>query len=248
MDFKLILLSPGLYFLLALSFGHWFWKKMTRNKRIIFASSYFLVWYASTTPFLYNIIVSNWERQYPVLNVDDWNTNSHVKIVMLGSGYGHDNNLPPTSLLGESGKARLLESLRLLNHFPNAILVTSGNSATGKIPGAEIAKNAAIVLGIDSSRIKTQVEPKNTLEEAKYFRNSYYKLSDSIILVTSAQHMPRAMQHFKNHGVDNVFASPSDFDTFENNTYTFNNFIPSFRYWSKIQRFNKEILGYYLNL
>ena len=109
-------------------------------------------------------------------------------------------------------------------------------------------RNAAIDLGVDSSRISLQVEPHNTKTEAQDFFKWHYKESDTVVLVTTALHMPRAFQHFKKAGIEHIFAAPCDYRVFKDNRYGIHNFFPSLRYWSNIQKLNKELIGYYFEL
>ncbi len=205
------------------------------------------VFYFTTTPFLYYSVAFPWERIHSDFQ-QLHHKNSKFKILVLGSGYGHDSELSSTNLLCSSAKSRLLEAVKIADNLPNSQIITSGYSASGKTPGAIVLKNAAIELGIDSSRIFTQTEPHNTKAEAQTFAKKFYSPQDTVILVTSAIHMPRAFQHLKNAGVKNIIPAPCDYTTFKDNTYSFKNFIPKFSYWEKYQKLNKEIVGYYLNL
>jgi len=240
--------SPGLWFTLILILFFWrhkFWTN--RLKRVYVICSLFL-FYLSTTPFLFYSVAFSWERNFEVFDCTKLPKNTRAKIVVLGSGYSHDQTLPRAALLGPSALSRLVEAVRIAHLFPNSILHTSGYSATGKTPGAIYLKDAAIELGIGAERISMQPEPKNTKSEAEVFAKSHYKKIDTVILVTSAIHIPRAQKHFTDAGVQNLFVTPADYLTFTDNTYSWYNFLPSLSYWNKYERLTKEIVGYHLTL
>jgi len=242
-----LLLSPGLYFLIfgLLLFAKW--KVWKRNLRIGFLLLYGLTLYFSTTPFIFDLVVGSWERKFNTFTPSKFNSASKLKIIILGSGHNYDDQLPYTSRLIPSALSRLAEGLRIANAFPNSRIYTSGYSASKRETSAVILKNAALELGLDEKRITTQNEPKNTKMEATHFVNKHYNIDDTLVLVTSAAHMPRAFKHFKNHGVIHLMAAPCGFLTFTDNSYTWQNFIPSFSYWKNYQLFLKEIVGYHFN-
>lgn len=244
----MFLLSPFFYFVVFVLFAAWRWKSWSPKVKVL---SVFLIatfFYSTTTPFLFNAVAYRWERVYPVFDASKFDKKSEIKIVVLGSGFNHDKNIPAIGLLGESARGRLLEALRICELFPNSVLITSGHSASGKTPGAVLLKRAAIELGFDPSRILTQSNPGNTKEEAHYFAHNFYEKGEQIIVVTTAIHMPRALKHFRSSGVETVYSAPCDFYTFEENTYSLKNYFPELATWTKIQKLNKEVLGYYFNL
>jgi uncharacterized SAM-binding protein YcdF (DUF218 family) len=102
--------------------------------------------------------------------------------------------------LGLTAQGRLAEGIRLFRQIDNSILVTSAGSLRNKETQAEVARKAAILLGVDSSRIITLNTPNTTMEEA----GAIVKLvgtNASVIVVTDAIHMPRAMKFFKAAGL-----------------------------------------------
>lgn len=243
-----ILFSPSLYLLLSLIFFLRYWRTWKNSRKLIVGGSWFLVFYLTTTPFLFNQIAFQWERKYERFIPEHFSESSNFKIVVLGSGYSHDSELSACNILGESALSRIVEAVKVAMFFPNSTLITSGYSASGKTPGAVVLKIAAIELGLESHRILVQPEPHNTQSEASHFAKHFYAPSDTIVLITSAIHLPRAILHFKNSGVNHVIPAPCDYLTFKDNTYSLKNFIPSFSYFEKLQRLNKEIIGFYFGL
>lgn len=216
--------------------------------RLVFVLCWLFLFYIVSTPFLFNAVAYSWERQFDAFDLLALPEMTKAKIVVLGAGCSHDAALPKTALLGGSALPRIVESVRIANVYPNASIYTSGYSASGKTPGALYLKDAAIELGISPKRIFLQPEPHNTRAEADVFFDKHYQMSDTVILVTSAIHIPRARKHFINAGVKNLHLAPSDYLTFSENEYAWHNFIPSVSYWFKIERLIKEFVGYHLVL
>lgn len=229
-----------------LSFFKWNVWSVKRRRLVVVVLSFFV--YFSTTPFIYDAVLLNWERQNAVFDVNKFPKESNLKIVVLGSGFNHDSELPALSLLGSSALSRLIEAIRISNHFPKATIITSGHSSTGRTPGADVLMKAAIEMGVPAEKILIQSNPSNTKSEAESIKRFFYSDGDTIVLVTSAIHLPRACKHFRKQGIQVVIPAPCDFYTFKENEYSIINFIPNFSYWSKIQSFNKEAIGLLLTL
>ena len=114
-----------------------------------------------------------------------------VAVVVLGAGSDPNVAKPPTGWLPSPGIERLVEGVRLLRLIPGASLVVSGHGRPGEPSAAEAMGRAAESLGVDRSRIVRMDDPRDTAEEIAAIRTL---LGDQkIIIVTSAEHMPRAM-------------------------------------------------------
>lgn len=243
-----LVFSPGLWLLFFTLLFLFQYKSRPSSKRKLFIAFYLLFFYVASSPFLFDPLCFSWERKFTVFDVNTLPKNTQATIVVLGSGFNHDSELPNAALLGSSALSRLVEALRIARFYPHASLHTSGNSATGRTAGAIYLRDAAIELGIDDKRVTIQPEPGNTREEAQVFVEKHYLSSDTVILVTSAIHIPRARKHFLNAGVKNLFVAPCDYLSFKDYTYSWRNFLPSVAYWNKYERLTKELVGYYFNL
>ena len=163
-----------------------------------------------STAYLPHYLASRLERQYPPFNFSNIKKfKQPVYIHVLGSGYSLDSALPATARLGLIAQGRLAEGIRLYRQINISILVTSAGSLRNKETQAEVARQAAILLGVDSSRIVTLKTPNTTLEEAA----AMAKLAGTdgtVIIVTDALHMPRAMKFFKEAGLVPI-AAPTNY-------------------------------------
>lgn len=137
------------------------------------------------------------ERLYPALQTAP----ASVRYVMvLGSGHHVDATIPITSRLVPVGVVRLSEGVRLYRQAPGRHLVVSGwEGFQDKTPHALMAAQWLREMGVAETDIVTLSTPKDTFEEAAALKQ---RIGDApFVLVTSASHMPRAMQIFTAAGL-----------------------------------------------
>lgn len=120
------------------------------------------------------------------------------------------------SVLGVSS-ARHLYFIQLARRYPDARLVFTGGMGWLRNKSSHsnepIVKAALLGLGIPESRLLIEDASRNTYENAFFSRNLVHPKSDeNWILVTSAFHMPRALECFRKAGW-NVFPAPTDYRT-----------------------------------
>jgi len=154
------------------------------------------------------IFVNSLENDFVCLT--DTNTIKEAEyIIILGGGYNDAENMPTTSQLGASSLLRLVEGIRLKKINPNAKLIFSGGKPfSEKYTEASIYESAYRSLTSDTSKQILSEIPHNTKSEA----DETYKLigNKKLILVTSANHMKRAVYLFEKMGC-NVIPAPCDF-------------------------------------
>lgn len=153
------------------------------------------------------------EQQFPALNPPQLKsllkTNPNIGyIVVLGSGHVSDPKLPVTAQIGGSSLYRLIEGIRLLQYIPNAQLLISGGVGYDPVPNAEVVADVATSLGVAKEKIVLEKKTRDTLQEAELIFQVVKK--EPFILITSALHMPRAMDIFRSHGMQPI-AAPTDF-------------------------------------
>ena len=149
----------------------------------------------------------------------------HSCVVMV-LGSGHDDGVAGDARhkLSTTALARLSEGVALVKKADSkdCLLVFSGWTGGGNntTAHAEEMKQAAIDMGADPVRILTLDDAKDTVEEALALRQTFGAAPEDmgddavggrkLLLVTSASHMPRAMEIFVGAGFDPV-AAPTDF-------------------------------------
>jgi uncharacterized SAM-binding protein YcdF (DUF218 family) len=129
-------------------------------------------------------------------------------IVVLGGGVGGDEHLPPTECLSDASLRRLIEGIRLHRLLPAARLVTSGGAVFTPRPAGEVMRDAACALGVSPERIAVQPVGRNTVEEVAAVAGLVGQ--DPFLLVTSAAHMPRALEACRKQGL-HALPAPTDF-------------------------------------
>src|SRR5690554_3760202 len=145
------------------------------------------------------------ERYPPLLDVEATELAEVDYVMVLGAGYVDDARYPLVSQLHEEGILRLVEGIRLLRKVPGATLVVSGGTRGEGRTSAEASRELAIELGVAPERIVMADAALDTAQEADAFVEMAGE-GAAVILVTSASHMPRAMQLFERAGIAPIAA------------------------------------------
>ena len=119
-------------------------------------------------------------------------------IVVLGGGYTYNPDWAPSSNLLGNSLPRVTEGVRLYLAHPGARMVFTGASA-GSMRNAATAALVAESLGVPRSDMVILREPRDTEEEAAQVAKLVGE--QPFILVTSANHLPRAMRFFEAKGL-----------------------------------------------
>lgn len=201
------LLMPMPVFLILLALGLWlFWRKQRRRAVQAMVSALAWITLLSYAPFS-SLLLSPLESQYPRWTPDD----STVRyILVLGSGHDDDARLPLSSWPHGIGLARIVEGVHVYRSSPGAKLVFSGARGNTRFSDARANAEVAISLGVEPNDIFLLETSKDTVEEARDAK-ALIGERGSVVLVTSAAHMPRAMALFHDAGIFPK-AAPTDFE------------------------------------
>lgn len=204
-----LLLLPPMFFIFMFLLIALLSKKKSVNFIAIFgALSLYLLSVEPVKDMLYRPL----ERAYPVpeeLRVD--------ALVVLGGGSYN------TGILKEDSMKRLLTGFILHKKY-GVPLILSGGANIGRLPEAEIMRQVLEELGVDRKSILTESKSRDTFENAKYVKEICDKKGfKRVALITSAYHMPRAVETFKKVGLE-VVPYPTDFK--QDKTYNLYSFIP----------------------
>lgn len=196
------LLDPLLHFYLAVLITTLlYWRKRTKLAKI--AGVYSVVWLllVSASP-LPKFLAEKREGRYAQMDAAKISSlrQQPVNIIVLGAGHSNAPGFAVHDRLSETVLKRLLEGIRIKQQLPQAKLVCSGYSASGRQSQAEVLAEMAIQLGISAQDTLLQPTAHNTEAEARAYSQRF---SDTIplVLVTSAIHMPRAVYWFKHYGL-----------------------------------------------
>lgn len=125
-------------------------------------------------------------------------------IVVLGSGHFSDPKLSPVAQLDEASLVRLAEGIRIHRLLPGSRLLLSGGSLHDPMSNAQVMAKAASSLGVDPKNMVLEKASRNTEEQAVGIKRILG--GEPFVLVTSAVHMPRAVEIFQALGMRPVAA------------------------------------------
>ncbi len=155
-------------------------------------------------------------------------------LVVLGGGAYN------TGILKEDSMKRLLTGFILHKRY-NLTIILSGGASIGNLPEAEVMKQLLEELGVDKEKIITEVRSRDTFENAKYVKEICEKNNfKRVVLITSAYHMPRAVETFKKTGLE-VIPYPTDFK--QDKRYNLYSFMPRTGVLNDSSKALREYLG-----
>lgn len=163
-------------------------------------------------------------------------------VVVLGGGWEPDSPRSTVGRLSDSSALRLMEGIRLWRQRPELPLVVSGASRDPEVaPVAQGYAAAAVELGVPASRLVVLDSPTDTGREARAVRDVLGEGS-RVVVVTSASHMPRAMQHFRRAGLEPL-AAPTHYLARHRRYGRLNEWVPSATELRKTERALYETLA-----
>jgi uncharacterized SAM-binding protein YcdF (DUF218 family) len=149
------------------------------------------------------------EHVYQPLNVTkSLDGTQPTLIVVLGTGFNPDPELPPNSQVSSTFHSRLLEGVRILRQHPNSRLLVSIAGKADAETKRGFFDQMIELLQLDPSRVSIMTEAESTADEAD--EASRQRKDEQIVVVSSAGHMMRAMKIFADKGLDPIPA-PSEF-------------------------------------
>ena len=182
LPFLLILLGIGLFLL-------WFSQRQHLAK-VCLTTGWLVLLLLSLQP-IADRLLTPFENRYPTLN----HPPEVAAIVVLGGGYTYNPQWAPSSNLLGNSLPRVTEGVRQWRMNPSAKLIFTG-AAAGNNPrsSASVAEEVAATLGVPREKMITLVYPRDTHQEAIAVKQLLG--NQPFILVTSANHLPRALHFF----------------------------------------------------
>lgn len=160
----------------------------------------FLVAYLMSTPLVAKVLIGLIEQQAP--SFDGSTLTRFDAIVVLGGGVVGKGTLRPSNELAAPSLERTLCGAELFARGIAPRLVFSGGDAAifghSPVEAAEM-KRLAMRLGVPEDAIRLEERSRTTYESAVHTTRLLGEAS--VILVTSASHMPRALALFQKQGV-----------------------------------------------
>ena len=137
-------------------------------------------------------------------------------IVVLGGGFEGAINLARGGYELNSGGDRMVETAILARRFPDARIVVTGGSGALVLEGegdADTAPRLLEALGVAPDRLTLENKSRDTFENAQFTKELVRpEVDQTWLLVTSAFHMPRAIDLFRKAGFQ-VQPWPVDYRT-----------------------------------
>ena len=234
------IIPPGSLILLGL-LGIYFWQK--RWGKWVALSAFILLWLLSTAP-VRNMLTTPLEHQYLPYNLHQI-LPKNAAIVLLGNGvqekapdYQHKDSL------SRFGMMRTVYAAHIAKRTNLPIYATGGTPLSGRITSeSSVMKHWLVTFGIDATDVYEENQANTTWENATFTKVFLEKKNiNTIILVTSAWHMPRAVWCFEQQGLQ-VIPAPTDYLT-DSADYDIRSFLPR---WDRLAE-SGHILHEYLGL
>jgi len=218
---QLILPPGGLIILIAI--GLIFYKKAWGKPLVMLSLA--MLWMLSTEP-VRDTLTAQLEYQYPALNIKHLE-NKAIPIVLLGGGiYEKAPEYQGQDALGHFSMLRTIYAAKIAQQT-HAIIYPTGGTPLSPSSEAEgdVMKRWLVWFGIPEASIRVENNANTTWENAVLTKKLLEKQGqNTIILVTSAWHMPRAAWCFEAQGL-HVIPAPTDYLT-ENEPYDLRSFFP----------------------
>lgn len=165
-----------------------------------------ILFVASYAP-LTNQFISRFESQIPQYQP----TGAAIDyIAVLGSWHQSVTTQPVTSELNPTAIVRLAEGIRIYRLNPGSRMIFTGYRGVLKdqVSYPEKLRELAVSLGVPAADILVLNGPQDTREEAQLLAAEFS--DQTLVLVTSAIHMPRALLLFNQAGL-NPIPAPTDY-------------------------------------
>lgn len=219
------ILPPGLLVVAFALLGLLTKRKLAK----LIAFSFALFVYLLSIEPIKDVLYKPLEEAYPVPSKPEGDA-----IVILGGGAYN------TGILKEDSTKRLLTGF-VLHKQTDLSIILSGGASIGSLPEAEVMKELLLTLGVDKGKIYTEVNSRDTKENAQEVKKLCERLGcKKIILVTSAYHMKRAVLSFQKAGLE-VVPYPTDFK--RDMKYNLYSLLPKMSVFADSYKALREYLG-----
>ncbi|MGA7587130.1 MAG: envelope biogenesis factor ElyC [Rouxiella badensis] len=162
-------------------------------------------------------------------------------VVVLGGGYTYNPAWAPSSNLISNSLPRVTEGIRIYLMNPGAKLIFTGAATpTNPVSSAATAAKVAESLGVPAKDIITLDQPRDTRQEAQQVAQQIGH--QPFALVTSANHLPRAMVFFQQQGLAPIPA-PANQLAIDSPLNLWEKVLPQSLYLSHSERAWYETLG-----
>lgn len=220
--FAALFLPVTLFFLFLLFV---FWRRLEGRTRLRCLIVWAIAWFCSTS-FGSGVVMRTLENRYEAPVVEKMNK---VDAVVVLGGMIDANTLRGGRPEFHDAVDRLTTALELvLKGRADYILISGGSGLMlqGGLREGDVLKDYLVSLGFPKQKILAERNSRNTRENAlESLKIIQEKKLKSVVLVTSAFHMPRSVRCFKKVGIE-VIPFPVDFKAADHSTFP-ESFFPS---------------------
>jgi uncharacterized SAM-binding protein YcdF (DUF218 family) len=160
-----------------------------------------LVGYFGSIAVMGNGLLAPLEHRYAPLSQDSPPPAASY-VVALGSSYSPRGDVPVTGAIDADGLARIVEAVRLVRRLGDARLIVSGGAPAGQTAPALGYAKLARDLGMAEGSLVVVDTALDTAGEARAIAAVVGRAP--FILVTSAYHMPRAVEELRRNGLEPI--------------------------------------------
>ncbi|MDR0807369.1 MAG: envelope biogenesis factor ElyC [Enterobacteriaceae bacterium] len=235
----LLLPLPFLLLLMAIALLLLWLTRWQKSAKVLLTASWLCLLLLSLQPVADRLLMPL-ENRYPT-----YREKTPVDyIVVLGGGYTYNPDWTPSSNLFPNSLPRVTEGVRLYREHPNAKMIFTGAEAiSNPLSNAKVASMVAESLGVPQQDIIILSQPKDTIEEAQAVAAIIKENNQkTMLLVTSANHLPRAMRIFQAAGL-NPIPAPANQQATLGALNPWEKILPSALYLSHSERAWYETLG-----
>ena len=193
----LLLPLPFILVIMAVALVLLWVTRWQKTGKVFFLLSWLLLLLLSIQP-VADSLLRPIETGYPTYQVTG---HTPVKfVVVLGGGYTYNPDWAPSSNLINNSLPRVTEGIRIYRANPGSKMIFTGAQAmTNPVSSAAVAGKVAQSLGVPESDIILLDKPRDTHQEAQEVKALI--ADQPFVLVTSANHLPRAMVFFRQQGL-----------------------------------------------
>lgn len=232
---NLMMPLPTLLLLMGLALLLLWFTRWQKSGKVILSLSWLLLLLLSLQP-IADRLLRPMESHYPTHRGND----PVDYIVVLGGGYTFNPDWAPSSNLMGNSLPRVTEGVRLYLSHPGSKMVFTGARGANTLSNAATAARVAESLGVPLSDIVILDRPLDTEQEAAQVAGLVGQ--KPFILVTSANHLPRAMRFFEAQGLQPIPA-PANQLAISSPLNIWDRVMPSSMFLGHSERVVHETLG-----
>jgi uncharacterized SAM-binding protein YcdF (DUF218 family) len=234
----LLLPLPFILLIMAVALVLLWFTRWQKAGKVCFLLSWLVLALLSLQP-VADALLRPLESSYPTYRA---NSSQPLKyVVVLGGGYTYNPDWAPSSNLISNSLPRVTEGIRIYRENPGSKMIFTGGRAIGNpVSTAEVAAKVAVSLGVPQSDIIMLDTPRDTHEEAVQVK--IHIGEQPMALVTSANHLPRALIFFQQQGLHPIPA-PANQLAIDSPLNPWEKILPSSIYLGHSERVWYESMG-----